>query len=76
MSTTPQFFQSQDTVVSRSTPFWMTVRSVNPSTGRCSCYYGASNNYAGSFSQNELEFYGGTELIGVSNAGVQLEQRA
>ncbi|MGG2576037.1 hypothetical protein ACQYZY_28420 [Pseudomonas aeruginosa] len=54
----------------------MTVRSVNPSTGRCSCYFGASNNYAGSFSQNELEFYGGTELIGSVSSAALLEQRA
>ncbi|EPJ5561352.1 hypothetical protein L4P27_006098 [Pseudomonas aeruginosa] len=76
MTISHQIFQANDTVVSSGTPFWMTVRSVNPSTGRCSCYFGASNNYAGSFSQNELEFYGGTELLGVANAAVLLEQRA
>ncbi|HCL4132331.1 TPA: hypothetical protein N2C61_003438 [Pseudomonas aeruginosa] len=76
MTITHQIFQANDTVVSSGTPFWMTVRSVNPSTGRCSCYFGASNNYAGSFSQNELEFYGGTELIGSASSAALLEQRA
>ncbi|MGP0171289.1 hypothetical protein ACSVIJ_05325 [Pseudomonas sp. NCHU5208] len=76
MSISNQIFQANDTVVSCSTPFWMTVRAVNPSTGRCCCYFGASNNYAGSFSQNELEFYGGTELIGAASHAVLLEQHS
>ena len=76
MAITNQIFQTNDTVVSNGTPFWMTVRAVNPTTGRCSCYFGASNNYAGSFCQNELEFFGGTELIGSVNSAVLLEQRS
>lgn len=57
-------FEANDTVVSRGNPFWMTVKEVNPSTGRCRCYFGTSGDYAGSFTEDELEFYGGAELLG------------
>ena len=62
--TSNPIFEANDTVVSRGNPFWMTVKAVNPSTGRCSCNFGSTGNYAGSFSEHELEFYGGTEILG------------
>lgn len=74
MTTNHMIFEAGDSVSSTSNPFWMTVIETNPNTGRCRCRFGAVGGYAGSFHQNELEFFGGSEILGQRQIDALLEQ--